>query len=321
MDRLFRKRFIYVVSFFLVLSMLVFSVLQAAESEFSVIAPLSSKSLLLGGVFTDGRAVVVGERGHILYSDDQGDTWTQARVPTIATLTGVYFHDKNLGWAVGHDAVILRTTDGGENWERVYYAPEEERPLFDVWFKDDKTGIAVGAYGFFLTTKDSGISWTSESISEEDWHLNQIMRSETGKMYIAAEAGRVYRSDDEGQTWINLPSPYEGSFFGTLPIGGDSVLLFGLRGNLYRSENAGENWEKIATHTVSMLNSGFRLPDGRIFIVGLGGTVLVSNDDGKSFTLREQPDRRGILTALPIENNMLILIGDGGIKKISISEK
>lgn len=321
LGRFFRKRAAYALSFFLVLSMPLFPALHAAEPEFSVIAPLASKSLLLGGVFTDGRAVVVGERGHILYSDDKGDTWTQARVPTIATLTGVYFHDKNFGWAVGHDAVILRTTDGGENWERVHYAPEEERPLFDVWFKDEKTGIAVGAYGFFLTTKDGGTHWSASSISEDDWHLNQIMSSDTGKLYIAAEAGMIYRSDDQGQTWVSLPSPYKGSFFGTLPIGGDTVLLFGLRGNLYRSENAGENWQKITTHTKSMLNYGLRLDDGRIFIVGLGGTVLVSNDDGKSFTLRQQPDRRGILSAFPIENNMLMLIGDGGVKKIPVEEK
>jgi len=319
--RFFRKPTVYAVSFFLVLSMPLFSSVHAADPEFSVIAPLASKSLLLAGVFTDGRAVVVGEKGHILFSDDQGDTWTQARVPTIATLTGVFFHDKNLGWAVGHDAVILRTTDGGENWERVHFAPEEERPLFDVWFKDDKTGFAVGAYGFFLTTEDGGNRWSSKMISEDDWHLNQIKRSENGRMYIAGEAGMAYRSDDEGQTWINLPSPYHGSFFGALPLDGDTVLLFGLRGNLYRSEDAGENWQKIATHTKSMLDYGILLPDGRIFIMGLGGTMLVSHDDGKSFTSYQQPNRRGILSALPIENNDLILVGQGGVKKISIGEK
>jgi photosystem II stability/assembly factor-like uncharacterized protein len=321
LGRFFRKPTVYAVSFFLVLSMPLFSVLHAAEPEFSVMAPLASKSLLLAGVVTDGRAVVVGERGHILFSDDQGDTWTQARVPTIASLTGVYFHDKKLGWAVGHDAVILRTTDGGENWERVHFAPEEERPLFDVWFKDDKNGVAIGAYGFFLTTKDGGISWTSKMISEDDWHLNQIKVSENGRLYIAGEAGMFYRSDDGGETWINLPTPYEGSFFGVLPLGSDTVLLFGLRGNLFRSEDAGENWQKITTQTKSMLNYGMLLPDGRIFIMGLGGTVLVSDDDGKCFTLRQQPNRKGILSALPIENNQLILVGQGGVKKISITEK
>jgi photosystem II stability/assembly factor-like uncharacterized protein len=321
MDRFFRKRFACILSFLLVLSVPFFSVLQAAEPEFAAIAPLAAKSYLLDATFTDGRVVVVGERGHILFSDDKGETWTQARVPTTAMLTGVYFHDKNLGWAVGHDAVILKTVDGGQSWELVHYAPEEERPLFDVWFSDENNGIAVGAYGFFLTTEDGGSTWADETISDDDWHLNQIRASETGRLYIAAEAGSIYRSDDQGQTWISLDSPYEGSFFGTLPLDGDTLLLFGLRGNLFRSDNAGETWQKITTDTKAILNSGLRLPDGRIFIVGLGGVVLVSSDDGLSFILQPQADRKGIMSALPIEKNELMLVGQGGVKKITINLK
>ncbi len=308
-------------TFFLLQAFIIVPVSFSDAPEFSVKAPLASKSILLDGVVLDGRVVVVGERGHILFSDDNGDTWKQANVPTIATLTGVFFHDRDLGWAVGHDAVILKTSDGGENWKKIHCAPEEERPLLDVWFKDDKIGVAVGAYGFFLTTKDGGTTWSSESISEDDWHLNHIMRSETGKFYLAAEAGMIYRSDDQGQTWVSLPSPYKGSFFGTLPLGGDTLLLFGLRGHLYRSENAGETWQKIVTNTEAMLNYGLRLPDGRVMVVGLAGTILISNDEGKSFTLHPQADRRGISAALPVANNQLILIGEGGAKKISIEKK
>lgn len=36
------------------------------------------------------RLVAVGDRGHILYSDDQGNTWTQAKVPTRQLLTAVF---------------------------------------------------------------------------------------------------------------------------------------------------------------------------------------------------------------------------------------
>ena len=92
----FRKKPAFALFFLLVFSLFFSRAMPAAEPapEFSVIAPLASKSLLLAACLTNGRAVVVGERGHILYSDDQGETWTQARVQTIATLTGVYFHDK-----------------------------------------------------------------------------------------------------------------------------------------------------------------------------------------------------------------------------------
>ena len=37
-------------------------------------------------------------------------------IPTRVTLTGVFMHDPHLGWAVGHDGIILGTRDGGESW-------------------------------------------------------------------------------------------------------------------------------------------------------------------------------------------------------------
>jgi len=102
-------------------------------------------SLLLDAVARGNSWVAVGERGHILVSHDRGATWTQSSVPTRMLLTGVWMHDDRLGWAVGHDETILRTRDGGAIWERVYVAPEAERPLLDVWFRDAENGLAVGA--------------------------------------------------------------------------------------------------------------------------------------------------------------------------------
>ena len=51
-----------------------------------------------------------------------------------------------------------------------------------------------------------------------DFHLNRIVGASGSRLYIAAEAGHLYRSDDAGRTWNELPSPYEGSFFGVLPL-------------------------------------------------------------------------------------------------------
>ena len=138
-------------------------------------APLAVESLLLDGAAAGSRLVVVGERGHILTSTDDGASWTQAEVPTRVLLTALHMHDERTGWAVGHDAVILRTVDGGESWTLAHQAPEEELPLLDVWFRDERTGFAVGAYGYFLATKDGGETWTSRTISEDDFHLNALI--------------------------------------------------------------------------------------------------------------------------------------------------
>ena len=108
----------------------------ATGSETSVIAPLATRSLLLDAQRVENIMVAVGERGHILISEDNGDSWKQAQVPTKATLTGVYFIDSKNGWVVGHDQVILRTKDAGKSWELVYENIEAESPLLDVFFLD-----------------------------------------------------------------------------------------------------------------------------------------------------------------------------------------
>lgn len=283
-----------------------------AEAE-AMRARLAPKSMMLDGHMLNGKIFVVGDRGHILVSTDQGKTWEQQVVPTRNMLTAVHFVDENLGFAVGHDEIIMRTQDGGQTWKKIRFEPEEERPFLDVWFRDKDFGMAIGAYGSVLLTTDGGETWESRMLGEyEDFHLNAIAMSDSGKLYIAAEAGNMYRSDDMGETWVKLESPYEGSFFGVLPLANDVVYMFGLRGNMFRSEDAGETWEEVDTQTEAILTDGVQLEDGRIFVAGMGGALLESRDGGETFTLRQQSDRQGIAKLLPNQNGLL-LIGEAGV--------
>ena len=296
-----------------------------AGAEEAVVAPLAIESLLLDGAVAGSRLVVVGERGHILISDDGGASWRQSRVPVRALLTAVHMHDERTGFAVGHDAVILRTGDGGETWALVHQAPEEERPLLDVWFRDERTGFAIGAYGFFLATEDGGDTWTSRAISEDDFHLNALVPAggeptesqgpESQRLYIAAEAGVAYRSDDGGASWRELPSPYAGSWFDVLALDEDAVLLMGLRGHLFRSEDAGETWAQVPTDTNGTLTGAVRLSSGAILITGLEGTLLTSRDGGRTVTTERMPSREGISAALPLGGDEVLLIGEFGVQR------
>lgn len=292
---------------------------EAPLAENSVIAPLAARSLLLDVAMAGDTAVAVGDRGHVLLSEDGAD-WRQVIVPTRAMLTAVAFHDSDYGLAVGHDSVILRTMDGGESWERVHWAPEDEAPLLDVWIADDERALAIGAYGTTLVSRDGGVSWDFESIIEEDSHLNHIAEGSNGRVFIAAEWGMVFRSDDSGETWKILPSPYEGSLFGALALDDDGVLVFGLRGHLFRSGDAGETWEQVDTQTVAMLTDGVRLEDGRIVVVGLGGVLLVSDDGGASFELARRPDRAGIEATVRLGADRLVLAGEQGVTAGTVAE-
>jgi len=126
----------------------------------AVIAPLAGSSLLIDLARAGGRVFAVGERGHVLHSDDEGKTWTQVSVPGSATLTAVHFSDADHGCAVGHVETILCTWDGGASWELTHFEPGQQQPLLDVWFADRDRGIATGAYGVVYTTADGGRVWS-----------------------------------------------------------------------------------------------------------------------------------------------------------------
>ena len=94
------------------LLLLMFPMLQVLSQDNAPIMPLAPQALLLDITTAGQRLVVAGEHGIILYSDDNADSWQQASVPTTQMLTGVYFVDDRLGWAVGHDGLILVSEDG-----------------------------------------------------------------------------------------------------------------------------------------------------------------------------------------------------------------
>lgn len=313
---------------------------EDAAASPSVIAPLAAKSLLLDLAWAGERAVAVGERGHVLVSDDQGATWTQVPVPASANLTAVYFVDEMHGWAVGHDELILRTEDGGSLWERVHLDTEANRPLLDVWFADAERGLAVGAYGALYASADGGRSWSAMPfepmplggpVTEPDpddydaevdmgfdFHLNAIAAGPGETLYLAAEAGRLFRSDDSGATWRELPSPYDGSFYGVLPLESGALLAYGLRGNMFRSEDGGENWTEVATGAITLLSTGIQAGPDTIVLVGLAGVILVSRDEGRSFSLSQQDDRKGLSSLLWVGDDTIIVAGEGGVRRLDL---
>ena len=306
-----------------------------------MIARLAVRSLLLGvATLPDGHVIAVGERGHVLVSTDAGQTWRQSPAPVSSTLTAVYFADATHGWAVGHDETILRTEDGGRSWQLSHWAPEHQAPLLGVWFDAAGHGIAVGAFAAVYRSEDGGRTWasapfepaplpgtkppskprTADPMADDEGiaqpHLNAIAGDGRGHVYVAGEAGHLYRTDDGGAHWYALPSPYAGSFFGLLPLEGDVLLAYGLRGHLYRSEDAGGSWTQVATGTEALLAGGARRADGTIVLVGLAGVVLASHDGGRSFQLLQQSNRKGLAAVAAVPTG-IVVAGDGGVKAIA----
>ena len=203
-----------------------------AKPRPAMLAPLAAESTLLGIAVAGQRLVAVGQRGHILLSDD-GKQWRQVEAPVNAMLNRVRFRDDKAGWAVGHDNAIVATTDGGQTWQLQHFNPEG-RALYDVLFLEGSI-VALGGYGTYLVTTDDGKTWApvTSPLTELGQHFNAAVTLGDGTLLIAGERGLLARSRDAGASWELLESPYTGSFFGALPVGDKGAVVFGLRGNLY----------------------------------------------------------------------------------------
>lgn len=330
---------------------------------------LADESLLLDVAAAGKRIIAVGERGHITYSDDQGVNWTQASVPVSVLLTAIHFPSPTQGWAVGHGAIILHSSDAGQTWKKQFdgnkanqevidqseeriavmeqtleSAPEDQQeelemqleeaqfgledaqfdaevgpsnPLLDVLFLNETEGFAIGAYGYFFKTENGGKNWfnISSRIENQDrFHLNAITQVTGGAIFIAGEKGMIFRSNDDGDTWETVDSPYDGSFFGTSGTGNvNEVLVFGLRGNLYRSIDLGANWMRIDSNNEATLIAAQGDDDGVIVAVGNTGIVLVSGNSGESFQAVVRENRKAVNSVHMLENGNLLLVGEHGV--------
>lgn len=288
--------------------------------------PLASKSLLLGIVNTGQHIVAVGDRGNIVVSND-GDHWAQVDVPVRATLTAVTFIDDKQGWAVGHDATVLHTTDGGKTWHLQNFQPELEKPLLAVYFADAQNGLAVGAYGLMLHTTDGGTSWSeleATAIREDELHLNSITKLGNGELFVTGEQGMLGVSKDGGATWEKLPAPYEGSLYGALPKGDKGALVYGLRGNVFTTDDVRSNqWTKVDIGSATSMFGGTLLPSGEPALVGLSGAAAILKSDGtvqqKKIEAIAGTLGTGTLSAAIPWKDQVLAVGELGVAHINLN--
>jgi photosystem II stability/assembly factor-like uncharacterized protein len=307
---------------------------------------LAQRRLLLGVAAAGGRLVAVGERGHALWSDDGGATWTQGAVPVSTDLTAVRMISPERGWAVGHGGVVLATTDGGRTWTRAldgralarllaraYPEPSRgghpglreqlqilggdgaDRSFLDVHFEDERTGFAVGAFNLVVRTGDGGATWTpwlDRTENPRGLHLYAIRRA-AGALWIVGEQGLVLRLDAAAGRFRAVRVPGGGTLFGVVGQG-RTVIAHGLRGRVVRTADCGASWREVRSGVEDALNGSAALPDGRVAIVTQAGQVLVSGDGGASFRLAPGPPGAPASSVAPAGPGALAIVGAAGAR-------
>lgn len=124
---------------------------------------LPVRYLMLDGKFTDNsRGVLVGSGGTILFTEDGGSSWNQAKLDgdPKTKLASVFFVDQKTGWSVGREGKIYFTDNGGKLWRA--QASDVAEDLSDVFFVNPHEGFAVGDNGRILHTTTAGKVWKIE---------------------------------------------------------------------------------------------------------------------------------------------------------------
>jgi photosystem II stability/assembly factor-like uncharacterized protein len=313
-------------------------------------SPLAAGSLLQGVTKAGSRLVAVGQRGHVVYSTDDGATWKQASVPVSSDLTAVFFVDDKQGWAVGHDGVILHTGDGGETWalqlsgraandlllaamERSvaadptseqakkllaeaqrYKEQGPDKPFLDVWFADAQNGYVVGAYNLIFRTRDGGKTWESwfDRTDNPKFFNLYAIRPAAGELFIAGEGGLVLKLDRTAQRFTALSIPYNGSFFGVADAA-SAVVVFGLRGSVYRSDDRGTTWTKVDAGLPASIVGATRTAQGATLLADVGGRVVSSSDGGRSFGKVALTQSMPLTGIADVGAGKLALVGPRGV--------
>jgi photosystem II stability/assembly factor-like uncharacterized protein len=314
------------------------------------ISPLASRSPLQAVTKAGERLVAVGQRGHIVYSADGGATWQQAKVPVSSDLTAVFFVNDRHGWAVGHDGVILHSADGGEKWElqlsgrvandlllaamerkvaaeaqsedakkllaeaKRYKDQGPDKPFLDVWFADENVGYVVGAYNLIFHTRDGGKNWEAwfDRTDNPKFFNLYAIRPAAGDVYIVGESGLALKLDALTQRFRALTISYNGSFFGVADAGA-AVLIFGLRGNAFRSDDRGATWTKVDVGLPASIIASARTSRGATLLADVGGRVMRSTDDGRSFAALALKQPMPLTGIADVGDGKLALVGPRGV--------
>ncbi len=273
------------------------------------------------------RIVAVGERGHIIYSDDQGRTWSQGEVPVSVTLTGVDFGSASKGWAVGHSGVVLRTDDAGDTWSLQLTGIE----ALELALKTKENQIAemkeriAGA----SDAEKKDLQWALDDLAfskeniQSDLNVGPVnpfldvwFENENHGLVVGAY-GMILRTGDGGKTWQDwgdrVDNPMNFHLNSVDQIQGGAVVVVGEAGQIHVSVDGGQTWElRESPYEGSLFGITGTGRMNEILAFGLRGNILFSSDLGKSWKVVSNSADTTINDGVFIEDGQIILVGNGG---------
>lgn len=276
--------------------------------------PRASRSLLLDVVQTTAGYFAVGERGHILVSED-GESWTQLPVPTRSTLTSIGTANGVL-WAGGHDGVIVHSTDGGQSWTRRrtqvwtpdYADPLDGVPVMDILMVDGNQGFAIGAYAMFLETTDGGVSWSPRGIINYDEPEPEAEPAPAAEQAVSEVEDWTFDASD-----LELEAEADPHFYAMAQSDDGRLAIVGERGAFFRSSDGGQTWERKRLPYEGSMFGLLSFGGGHLLAHGLRGNVLESRNFGDTWTNVDTGVETSLMGGHALPGGGAILVGANGV--------
>ena len=268
---------------------------------------LAAYAPLIGVAKAGKRIVAVGLYGHIVYSDDEGKSWMQAQVPVSSDLVAVSFTDEKNGWATGHYGVVLHTTDGGATWSKQL----DGKAAAEITLKyyAAKTGADL------TPDVERAVRQAKALIDEANTQTMLDVHFDNGREgYVVGTFNRIFRTEDGGKTWTPLMDRTDNQkelHFYAIHTDSKSTYLTGEQGMVWRLDKARNRFVAIQTPYNGTLFG--IIVDGDILLVyGMRGSLLRSEDQGKTWERVPMEQKAGITGGAVLPNGQIMIANQAG---------
>jgi photosystem II stability/assembly factor-like uncharacterized protein len=272
---------------FLLLFLLALSVPLTAQ--WTVLNPHPTTSMIHGISTPDlNRFIGVTAQGEAVISFNGGANWQVIPIGGDGIYRGVYFHNTNIGWAVGAFVERLhKTTDGGLTWTHQPNAPDTTK--YGVHFANLNTGWTVGFNGFIAKTTNGGDNWFSQSnTSITDNTLYGVFSTSENNVYVAGSANTILKSTNGGTDWSLYPQVFSNStdYRSIYFTSADTGFIAGHRSRIAKTTNGGISWSPVYDPggTIQLWSITFNSSKQIGLACGASSQLLRTSDGGNTWT-------------------------------------
>ncbi len=231
-----------------------------------------------------------GSTRNIHKTNNGGLSWeSQNSGFTSMRFMDIFILDEQTTWICGNAGIILKTTDGGQNWILKNTGTTEQ--IWSIYFTDALNGFACGSTGLLLRTKDGGDSW--DPIPSGINNLLYSMHFVNSSKGFAGGSNVLLRTDDAGETWYKenaFPFSPPGDWIRKILFVNENVgYACADIGRIYKTLDGGDHWTKLESGTQEALMEIDFANENVGVAVGFNGTILFTKDGGAKWDPMNSP--------------------------------